>query len=154
MFGIDIWDWTRNLAALAVGIWALVQFWHRVAPDLLAWWDRQELLQRMGARRYAPEEISAATRYYVKPDCQNNDPAGAEDFRHQVTAREPLFGAIDRIATNPGKYKFVIFLADSGMGKTSFFLKMGIRLTQVTPRCSMPADGRLPSEPDRVRGPF
>ena len=76
----------------------------------------------MGALRYTPEEISAATRYYVKPDCQNIDPAGAEDFRHQVTAREPLFGAIDRIATNPGKYKFVIFLADSGMGKTSFFL--------------------------------
>ena len=32
--------------------------------------------------------------------------------------------------------------------------KMGIRLTQVAPRCSMPADGRLSSEPDRVRGPF
>ena len=35
-----------------------------------------------------------------------------------------------------------------------FYLKMGIRLTQVAPRCSMPADGRLPSEPDRIRVPF
>ena len=34
------------------------------------------------------------------------------------------------------------------------FAKMGIRLTQVAPRCSMPADGRLPSEPDRIRVPF
>ncbi len=32
--------------------------------------------------------------------------------------------------------------------------KVGIRLTQVAPRCSMPADGRLPSEPARIRGPF
>ena len=36
----------------------------------------------------------------------------------------------------------------------AFIRKMGIRLTQVAPRCSMPADGRLSSEPDRVRGPF
>ena len=35
-----------------------------------------------------------------------------------------------------------------------YYLKMGIRLTQVAPRCSMPADGRLPSEPDRIRVPF
>ncbi len=34
------------------------------------------------------------------------------------------------------------------------FPEVGIRLTQVAPRCSMPADGRLPSEPARVRGPF
>ncbi len=38
--------------------------------------------------------------------------------------------------------------------ETQYNLKVGIRLTQVAPRCSMPADGRLPSEPDRVRGPF
>ena len=37
---------------------------------------------------------------------------------------------------------------------TDKYRKMGIRLTQVAPRCSMPADGRLSSEPDRVRGPF
>ena len=119
---VDAWELIRNLAALVGGIWVLVQLWHRVAPGFLAWWDRQALQQRMGAQRYTPEEISAATRYYVKPDCQNIDPAGAEDFRHQVTAREPLFGAVERIVTNPGEYKFVIFLADSGMGKTSFFL--------------------------------
>ena len=39
-------------------------------------------------------------------------------------------------------------------GWASIFGEMGIRLTQVAPRCSMPADGRLSSEPDRVRGPF
>ena len=39
-------------------------------------------------------------------------------------------------------------------GDVFYYQKMGIRLTQVAPRCSMPADGRLSSEPDRVRGPF
>ena len=41
-----------------------------------------------------------------------------------------------------------------GMKFAETFGEVGIRLTQVAPRCSMPADGRLPSEPDRVRGPF
>ncbi len=40
------------------------------------------------------------------------------------------------------------------MNKCNNYDKMGIRLTQVAPRCSMPADGRLPSEPDRIRVPF
>ena len=44
--------------------------------------------------------------------------------------------------------------ASDGENVYVFFGEMGIRLTQVAPRCSMPADGRLSSEPDRVRGPF
>ena len=42
----------------------------------------------------------------------------------------------------------------SNKASDRLFRQMGIRLTQVAPRCSMPADGRLPSEPDRIRVPF
>ena len=50
---------------------------------------------------------------------------------------------------HPLPWAAIAVLAASGI-----FGLMGIRLTQVAPRCSMPADGRLSSEPDRVRGPF
>ncbi len=84
--------------------------------------DRKALRHLVGADRYDSEEIKRSTAYYIHPDCQSVDPSGAEDFRRVVSTREPLFNAVDRLVQNPGQQKFVILLADSGMGKTSFLL--------------------------------
>src|SRR5208283_665385 len=86
------------------------------------WRDRRTLRKRVGAELYDLEQIRRSTQYYIRPDCQSVDPGGGEDFRLVVSVREPLFDAMDRLLQSPGQYKFVILLADSGMGKTSFLL--------------------------------
>ena len=65
-----------------------------------------------------------------------------------AAAHDPLLGE---------KSLDIVFVCDvihHVRDRQGYFAMMGIRLTQVAPRCSMPADGRLPSEPDRIRVPF
>ena len=122
----DQWELIKNLAYVVLALLTVaaavvkVSGWAR--PRWRAWRDRKTLRQRVGAELYDREEIRRATTYYIHPDCQSVDPGGGEDFRRVVSARESLFGAVDRLLQNPGQYKFVILLADSGMGKTSFLL--------------------------------
>ncbi len=93
---------------------------------LLPWWktwrDRRRLRSRLGAELYTPEDILRATTYYIRPNCQQIDPAGGEESRLLAPVQEDLFEAVDRILASPSDYKYTILLADSGMGKTSFVL--------------------------------
>jgi len=122
----DQWSLLKNLAAIAGALLALgtavvkIVGWGR--PRWREWRDRVTLRQRVGAELYDVEQIRRSTSFYISPDCQSVDPGGGEDFRLVVSAREPLFDTMDRLIDSPGQYKFVIVLADSGMGKTSFFL--------------------------------
>jgi len=122
----DQWELLKNIGAiigvgLAIGGAATkIGGWAR--PRWREWRDRKTLHQRVGAELYDAEQIRRSTEFYVRPDCQSVDPAGTEDFRYNVAAREPLFDTMDRLLHNPSQYKFVILLADSGMGKTSFLL--------------------------------
>lgn len=85
------------------------------------WWDRRALLA-LSAEAYSADDVRRYTRYYVEPDCQSVDPSGLEDFRRVVATGVPLFSAVDRILRSPGSERFLIILADSGMGKTAFLL--------------------------------
>jgi hypothetical protein len=123
------WEIIKNIAAAIGGVSALFavlsglwKLWQKFLPDFRAWRDRQTLTQRLGAELYDAEEIRRATDLYIEPDCQSVDPSGSEDLRRVVSTREPLFAATDRLLENLGQYKFLILLADSGMGKTSFLL--------------------------------
>jgi len=123
------WEIIKNIAAAIGGVSALFavlsglwKLWQKFLPDFRAWRDRQTLTQRLGAELYDAEEIRRATDLYIEPDCQSVDPSGSEDLRRVVSTRKPLFAATDRLLENLGQYKFLILLADSGMGKTSFLL--------------------------------
>ena len=120
------WESLKNIAplvgvAVAV-IGAMTKSGIMILPHLKSWWNRRTLKQRLGANEYTVTDFKDATDLYIEPDSQSVDPSGGEDFRRVVSAREPLFRITDRLLENPGQYKFLIVLADSGMGKTCFVL--------------------------------
>jgi hypothetical protein len=65
--------------------------------------------------------IEASLRYYISPYCQNIDPmrtAEPGDYRQ----RTELFIDLDNFAQERTETKYLLLLADSGMGKTSALL--------------------------------
>ncbi len=91
-------------------------------PLIKQWRDRLALRHRPGAKHYSKDEIALATRYYLRPKCQSLDPAQGPEIREVYASREDLFSAADRMLDEPTESKYVLLLADSGMGKTSFLL--------------------------------
>ncbi len=93
---------------------------------VLPWWrtkrDRRSLEKHFGADLYPAAIIERSTQYYIQPYCRSLDPAGAEEPRLVYGAKENLFDAVDSMLANPTEYRYLILLADSGMGKTSFVL--------------------------------
>jgi hypothetical protein len=89
---------------------------------LKRWLDRRALRQGLGATPYSSQDIKRATRHYVRPQCQSLDPAQGQEIRTVYASREDLFSAVDRLLNEPTESKYLILLADSGMGKTSFVL--------------------------------
>ncbi|MDZ7319999.1 MAG: DUF1566 domain-containing protein [candidate division KSB1 bacterium] len=108
-----------GLFAIIGGIYGAVT---KIVPWLRTWRDRRRLHHRLGAELYTPEDIIRATTYYLRPNCQQLDPAGGEESRLLAPVQEDLFKTVDRLLASPGDYKYSILLADSGMGKTSFVL--------------------------------
>jgi len=92
----------------------------------LPWWrtkrDRRSLKKRFGAELYPEGVIERSTRFYIEPFCQSLDPAGSEEPRLTYGAKQNLFAAIDDALNHPTEYRYLILLADSGMGKSSFLL--------------------------------
>lgn len=103
-------------------------------PKLLeAWrtfWDRRLLVKRLGAKKYTSEQILSATICYIPPDCQNIDPAGAEDWKRVYPLRVGAFQTVDKLLSEQVEFRHTILLADSGMGKTSFVLNYYVRNTR------------------------
>lgn len=115
------WELFRNIStsiAAVVAIWLAV--W-KLFPIARRWWDRRALLA-LSAEAYSADDVKRYTEHYIEPDCQSVDPSGLEDFRRVVVTRKPLFAAVDLILRSPGTERFLIVLADSGMGKTAFLL--------------------------------
>ncbi|MCB9501202.1 MAG: DUF1566 domain-containing protein [Deferribacteres bacterium] len=93
-----------------------------VTPWISAWHTRRSIKKRLGAELYLPEEIRQATRYYVRPMTQNLDPAHAMEPGQEAATREDLFKAMDRLLYERTDSKYIVLLADSGMGKSAFSL--------------------------------
>ena len=54
--------------------------------------------------------------------CQDIDPAGGEEPRMVYGVKQKLYDALNDALANPMSYKYLILLADSGMGKTTALL--------------------------------
>jgi hypothetical protein len=115
-----------KLIEIIGGIFAIIGGLYAAGATVIPWWrtwrDRRSLRKRLGADLYTPEDIIRATTYYIRPKCQDVDPAGSEEFRKVYAMQEDLFEAVDRFCVSPWEHKYTILLADSGMGKTSFVL--------------------------------
>jgi hypothetical protein len=116
----------EKLIGIIVGLFTIIGGLYAAITKVLPWWrtwrDRRSLRKRLGAELYTPEDILRATTYYIRPNCQNVDPAGSEEMRQAYAVIEDLFKAMDRLLDSPAEHKYAILLADSGMGKTSFVL--------------------------------
>jgi hypothetical protein len=80
-----------------------------------------------GAEEFTADHFLAATRYYIEPSCGPLDPAGAEEYRLAFNVPVPLFKALDEALYERAGRRFLLLLADSGMGKTSALLNYYVR---------------------------
>lgn len=83
-------------------------------------WLRAKIAGRSIAK-YLDTEVSAerSIRYYIEPHCQDLDPAGAEEPRLALGVKQRLFETLDQALDSDSEYRYIILLADSGMGKSS-----------------------------------
>ncbi|NUO80095.1 DUF1566 domain-containing protein [candidate division KSB1 bacterium] len=93
----------------------------------LPWWrtrrDRRLLENNLDGSLYSKAVIERSTQHYVDPFCQVVDPAGAEEPRHLAfNPKDNLFKVVDEALAQSTAHRYLILLADSGMGKTSFLL--------------------------------
>jgi len=98
----------------------MMQFW-RISHS------RRTLRKRQGAEIYTPDEFRNNMKYYIRPNCQDVDPTQEEEIRGVLGVKQDLFKTIDERLDEPGKYKYIIVLADSGMGKTAFVMNYYVR---------------------------
>ena len=79
------------------------------------------------ALSFTSQDFHDASKDYIVPYCSNVDPSNAEDLRHSVSIKVPIYGALDtEIQSTDGK-RHIMLLADSGMGKTTFLLNYLLR---------------------------
>jgi len=71
---------------------------------------------------FTRQDFLASLQNYIMPDCSQSDPSDNSDLRYVASVREPVFDSVDRYFDDSATNKYLMILADSGMGKTSFCL--------------------------------
>ncbi len=116
-------DWVKLIGGIVAIIVALFV---SIGPKLLILISdrrtRKSLQNGLSSDLYSDDIIERSTRYYVEPDCQSVDPAGSEEPRLTMATKQKLFEFMDDTLNDRTQYKYVILLADTGMGKSSFLL--------------------------------
>ncbi len=67
-------------------------------------------------------EIKKSISYYVEPDSCSVDPANLDEMHELIVVREPMFKTLKRFLSAKNSNRYLMILADSGMGKTSLLL--------------------------------
>jgi hypothetical protein len=114
-------DWLTIIGGGGI-IGLLVLLFTKILPWCRTKLKNRSLEKRVGADLYSKGVIEQATKYYIEPFVQSIDPSGGEESRYVYGAKEKIFSAIDNLLYHPTEYRYLILLADSGMGKTSFLL--------------------------------
>ncbi|MFX0132595.1 MAG: NACHT domain-containing protein, partial [Candidatus Hodarchaeota archaeon] len=113
-----------SLISIAAGVTGL---FIKVIPWIRKKQDQYSLEKRFGAELYSKSEIENALKYYIEPYCQTLDPSGGEEPRHILGTKQNIFDVLDEALTHTSEYRYIILLADSGMGKTTFLLNYYVR---------------------------
>ncbi|MDD2540502.1 MAG: hypothetical protein PHH28_05580 [Desulfuromonadaceae bacterium] len=119
----------ENLIALASLCTAVITF--TLQYLLLPWCKKRKiaaLYNKIPALVYYDQQtIESSTKYFIKPKCSNVDPAQEAEIRHALVAtKEDMFKNIDVFLNTSNPHKYLLILADSGMGKTSFMINYTI----------------------------
>lgn len=114
-----------KLIALCIGIlistFTIIQvIFGKFIPWIRLKLSQKKLYNKLRNSSYTIDDIKNASKFFIEPDCQSVDPAGGDEPNNIIAARENLFIKMDVILKNPSQYKYIIMLADSGMGKTTF----------------------------------
>jgi hypothetical protein len=139
----DVVNWLNELATLnpnepfktsgkvasmiGVGVAVATTLATKTYPWLKAKADRRSLQKRTGAELFPAASIERSIRYYITPYCQNVDPATGDEPGAIYSVKQDLFKALDDALSHPIEYKYLILLADSGMGKTSALINYYVR---------------------------
>ncbi len=90
---------------------------------------RKTLRNGLGADLYSDDVIDCSTKFYIEPDCQSVDPeyesvytAGAYDSCSSMVTRQKFFRFMHFALDDKTPIKYIVLLADAGMGKSSFLL--------------------------------
>jgi hypothetical protein len=88
-----------------------------------------ERLERQQSARFGftyvdREDCLFSLTYYVEPDCSSIDPSAEDDLRAVIPSREPAYRALSSLLQPASKYRHVLILADTGMGKTSLLYNL------------------------------
>jgi hypothetical protein len=126
------------LAALATVLNLLLG---QVLPRLNAKRDKRSLEKNIAGGSYTLEEIQRSRDFYVVPFVQNIDPMGSEEPRALVGLKQKLYAVLDELLDQQSEHRYIILLADSGMGKTSALMNYTIR--QVRRRWKRHYDAKL-----------
>jgi hypothetical protein len=94
----------------------------RLFPWLRAKIRSRALQARIGDKLYPLANLERSLRYYLPPFCQDVDPAGGDEPRLVFGVQNKLFAVLDTVLSRETEYRYIILLADSGMGKTSALL--------------------------------
>lgn len=108
-------------ACLAM-IGILAAIFTKIIPYLKNVYTQRTLLNKLKGNWYTKEIIANSLRYYIIPDCQSLDPSGGDEPSKVMGTRQNVFQKIDEALRSPTQFRYIIILADSGMGKSSFLL--------------------------------
>ncbi|MBN1482003.1 DUF1566 domain-containing protein [candidate division KSB1 bacterium] len=124
-------DWvkvTGSIIAILSGLTSIaVVFFTRFLPWCRDFRKKRSLEKHLSGALYPVGILEQATRNYIEPFCQSIDPSGGEDAKLVYSTKENIFQAMDNNLYHPTEYRYLILLADSGMGKTSFLLNYYVR---------------------------
>jgi len=91
--------------------------------------QKSKLLNKLFLREFFDNHtLQFSTRYYIEHNCSSVDPCYESEIRNLLVTEEKVFQCIDKFI-DEGNYnvKYLLLLADSGMGKTTFLLNYFVR---------------------------
>ncbi len=112
------------LVAVLSLIAAIVGIYYARVPTRQSARVEQQQQERFGFTYIDREECEFALQYYVEPDCSSVDPSGEDDLRALIPSRQPVYRFMDNALSLGSKYKHIIVLAETGMGKTSLLYNL------------------------------
>jgi len=85
----------------------------------------EELQQvRFGFTYIDRDECGLALQHYIEPDCSSVDPSCEDDLRALIPSRQAVRDFFEGVLNPQSKYKHIIVLAETGMGKTSLLYNL------------------------------
>jgi hypothetical protein len=117
------------VAVIAAIVGIINLFLTHIWPRLISIYDAYSLRRQLG-ESFTNREIKDSLWYYIEPFAQSMDPSSDEEPQATVNVKSNLFTVLDELFSEESRYRHIIMLADSGMGKTSALMNYTARHTR------------------------